>query len=934
MFFAISLLFLPDQSQGQCTGAAPCVTNLNDYKCITTNSVSSLISQQLLLPFTAAGITPQKIILNGTLTVDQNYQFAMNTDIVMLPGSEIIVAKFLNIPNHITIRGCSGPWEDIKVVSNGRLTLNGSDISGACGGINLQAGSVATITGNQFTNNSICIQVHEATTLLGEGIAHNLFDGSLHPACTSQTAAILLDHLELITIGNPSGTGPVNDVFNYNKGIISTSTNVVIYNTIFHLSVIPPANPPVTGSIAIDLKSDNTGVYTANVFGKGATATDLVFIQNYDIGIRYYNHNLTVKNAYFQKERNGIVHIQNPLFPTQNFVISLDIENNRFEDYLSSGYTAVGRTYRTVNFIGNDFEDGNGLADDNPVVGLKWFNNTSKTCNITVNKFYDNQKPALTIFAPQPPLLYFANYGIFASNPSGMTIETNMFYQNYQAVADHDFKGIFFHGGNGINQVKNNIISANFGPSIKINPAFDSLNEYIGIDVRDAQNNGVTCNAPSNFDKGIVFRGICNKTTFANNGMSNNDIGLYLQAGAVIGQQKATHNTWAGSLPAGGVAEALFDGNPGPSDLTKSGFFIDDFNTMSINWPNPGLPSGWFKPLLGGPYPTINCLKANPVKSESDRQLIAGEFQPYKGYPASTWEATLNAYGLLADNPDVLSGESAATQQFYASHNTDNIGKLYRAMTSWAALTSFSNALDSSWDDNQASIAQVLNSLASQNALMENAQTDADQQPILQTTAALQSQLQALQTTSQGLVMQYNADVIGRANQLIADLANITTTDVWETNVKTVLTLDVQHFLSGNTDWSAAEQITLQSIANQCRFEGGIGVVMARVANGTFRYNDNAMCPGLGVPRGETAETVQSLATPNPANAFCRITFEKPFSGQLVVSNLNGQIVQSALLENALSNELDTHAWPNGLYTVLAKNTHGRRLMTKLAIIH
>ncbi len=155
-------------------------------------------------------------------------------------------------------------------------------------------------------------------------------------------------------------------------------------------------------------------------------------------------------------------------------------------------------------------------------------------------------------------------------------------------------------------------------------------------------------------------------------------------------------------------------------------------------------------------------------------------------------------------------------------------------------------------------------------------------------------------------------------------------------NLKTVLTLLAQRQLAGNTAWSESQQNTLQAIADQCRHQGGIGVVLARTAIGVFIYNDEAMCPGQGLrpERSELATRQLARLAPNPASDICHVTFEKPMSGTLFVRDLQGQILRTLQLREEATLDLDTYNLVNGLYLISIKDVQGRQFVSKLAVIH
>jgi hypothetical protein len=273
--------------------------------------------------------------------------------------------------------------------------------------------------------------------------------------------------------------------------------------------------------------------------------------------------------------------------------------------------------------------------------------------------------------------------------------------------------------------------------------------------------------------------------------------------------------------------------------------------------------------------------------------------------------------------------------QFYNLHNTGNVGKLQRAREAWESIALFSTSLESSWNNNQTAVSQKLDEIGVQTQQMVQAQTPTQQGLIVQTLTALRNELNALQQANQSLSTQYLSEVSSRANLLLSDLAAISSIDIWESNLKTVLLLLVQRQLTGISEWSESQKNTLQSIADQCRHEGGIGVVMARTVIEKFDYDDEAMCPGFIQERNLNAnDSFNTTLVPNPADDICHIVFDKVLSGMLTLFDPQGREQYCIQLTDAASYDLNTRGLPVGLYYVQVKTGQGVKCSSKLAIVH
>ena len=453
----------------------------------------------------------------------------------------------------------------------------------------------------------------------------------------------------------------------------------------------------------------------------------------------------------------------------------------------------------------------------------------------------------------------------------------------------------------------------------------------------NSPNNRVICNYSDNLNEAFYFNGpACDHTEFRQNRMSNNLTGLYLSPGSVIGPQFELQNEWEGTLPANGIAEAHFDGNPSQPLKFASQFSINDLDQNSDLWANPRDPvADWYVPS-GGQGHNLLCyaeLPTYPGISAANDLAIGGNFQGYKGYEASAWEAKLDAFVVLDADPNLHPADSPEAQ-FYASHENGNVGKLHRAREAWNSIARFSATFEAGWTAHETTVANKLDEIAEQNLLMEGASTLSEQEQIAQNLATLTGELKTLQNENAVLCTDYRSAVTTRAHQLDNDLDNLVTTNTWEQNLKTVLSLSVDRLLSGEPEWTTSQYATLESIANQCRHEGGIGVVLARSAIEKYICNDDVMCPGAGVTRDNPATVLKVLTTPNPANQRCLINFERAINGVAGVRNAQGQVIYETNLSDASILDLNVSDWPDGFYLFEARSTEGQKFSDKLIVVH
>ncbi|MBX2891711.1 MAG: hypothetical protein KF734_12325 [Saprospiraceae bacterium] len=365
LFFILFGLFIgivPGKVVGQCAPAIPCVQNINDYQCITFGTSPSLVSSGKLLPYPGSASTqPQKLIVASYIEFTDAYEFAPGTEIVMLPNALLWIRNDVRFLGQATIRGCGGSWYGIQTDANGHISIYNSTISNSCEGIILESGAKGQIVGNTFMDNFTCIQAEGSVILYSEGIAHNIFDGTINTnsGCSQLTpAAIRLINVPHITIGDLTQTGNPNRIIGYASGIRANNSNVDVVNTTF-------AEKP-TGGGAIFLRG-TSGVFTASVTGLGSDASSPLFLDNYSGGIDARNYNLSVKDASFKGVDWG-VQLFNSTLPT-----TLNLSNNLIENYHRYAVWVTQSSLGAADITKNETWD-NSSSPEGERAWIRWSN--------------------------------------------------------------------------------------------------------------------------------------------------------------------------------------------------------------------------------------------------------------------------------------------------------------------------------------------------------------------------------------------------------------------------------------------------------------------------------------------------------------------------------------------------------------------------------
>lgn len=172
---AFALLFAPEKVCAQCP--------------TTTYTVGSGVGIPNLsgAPAGLANMTGGTVKIWGSFTVDAG-SWQMRGVTVYLSSFDAAIKVNNNCildakPNPIgnvrtQFEACPGipSWFGIEALASGTVNLLDCNILDACTAVVLQPGSTAQITGNTFSNTRTCIAIAGSVTLLGDGIAHNVFE--------------------------------------------------------------------------------------------------------------------------------------------------------------------------------------------------------------------------------------------------------------------------------------------------------------------------------------------------------------------------------------------------------------------------------------------------------------------------------------------------------------------------------------------------------------------------------------------------------------------------------------------------------------------------------------------------------------------------------------------------------------------------------------
>jgi Secretion system C-terminal sorting domain len=407
------------------------------------------------------------------------------------------------------------------------------------------------------------------------------------------------------------------------------------------------------------------------------------------------------------------------------------------------------------------------------------------------------------------------------------------------------------------------------------------FNNEFAFDIGDSPSCYYSCNFMDDLWDGMRFFNICSGSRLTQNSFNHHaSHGISLDVnGTEIGQQILRGNSWNST----GIGREAFMEFPGynPFNLNhriqvqKSLFQIHTNNQNTVSWANPrvvetgGNDPHWFVgPTEGGPYLAQLCIEPSfPVPGDLDgveRGLLTGNYTPYRGFAANTWEAEFHLNDKLLTNPDLRPTGSEEDTWYQGKYNT-NLGKLVRVYRGMVNLTA--------------------------------------------------------PTPS------------GSANQLLADLSAVNTATQYEQNLKFVLQIALTESTTETSTVTAAQLLQLQAIAQQCRFEGGLGVAIARAMLKMALVLENDCPPELGYNDSENSSASLKVAIfPNPVNEALYLSLDRRLAnGQVSLYNLAGQQVRQWSI-NGDQATCSVTGLLNGIYLLEALDSSGQVFRSKIVV--
>ncbi len=843
------------------------------YKCIQgPANFSDLASpgQSLLLPQSQAATTAQRIVVKGVIkddisTASGGYTFAPGSEIIFadeLSGIEVNTGCKLTLDNTI-LKGCDRMWKSVYVKPEATfIAQNGCSFTDGRDAIFAAHNSTISIRNCYFQNNLTSIslgtflptgQKAPVHYTAGGGIWGNVIIGGdlKYPLVfRKSTRGITLLSLSNIQIGNAGQAQ--NDISNMNDylsdldldpalaGLYASNTDVTIVNSHFSNNGFDLfANPANERRRDASISAENRSKITLIGLGMGSE-----IIEDSHVGVYFTNSGGDISQAKFLNNKYDVVH---EVRSEMNLAGSLKINNCKFEGFnrygiwLKSHILIPLSVFEVKNCI---FDDNNTTPGSRVMLHVQPNAQTDASgYKITDNKFYYRARTGSENFVGVCISLFSLNKGLAARNE---------FYDEGMIAPSRVFYGATMDGCIGFHWDGNDFFGSGSGIGIDLLHPSPSYDPEIGMIIYNSPLCKYSCNQLSNLQVGMDFSENCDGSTLSNNSFNTHlDYAVHLAKEElldilpIIGRQDRRSNTWTN----GG---ALFDYpgyNPNDNqhrfDVQRSLFSIQAINDNSAFWANPrevdviddAMDHVWFKykPFLPS--------------------------EPYPIYPCEP--NYLYDPGPL-DNMDmtVINGTFQPWRGFEAD-TWETSFYLYKRITENPSLIP-GGSTEANWYVSQ------------YNGILGK-----------------------LSRVFEGFVSLSGESPSATSSQLLTDLNAITATTVHEQNLKTWLGIALEQYINDAETFSPQQMTDLTEIADQCRAEGGLGVVFARLALGqpSTRSGD---CPEVE-ERSENAD--RSVQASN--RAFESRVFPNPVSGAFSI-----QVSQA--IQNGQLRLLDTNGRPVG----------------------
>ena len=857
--------------------------------CVSTNTYYDGMNQFDITPNPSTSLND--ITINGKFYITNDFAFENCGQVSFASGSKILVkaGKTLTIDNCTFSPGtCCKMWKGIELEPGAKIIMkNGSVIAQAEYGIMVNDGCLFDISSSYFRNNYVSIKIGtgSSTTISGSKIVSTEFSadpytcgGSTYsyfvPGYNGQQispgtyplAGIMADNVTYLKIGGntlvPGGDVRFRNLIN---GVVFNNSNFIVQNSTFKNMV---------GGCGI---SANGG--SINLVGMGWDyATSENTFENCDYAIKALSCDLQVSSVktspdvnrgiYFQDCRN--VNISECSISARIYGIHAyhnpDAEVSISKNNIHMSGVPMG--YACIRL--DEFSHGHPLSIDN-------------------NDLYLN----------------FSRFGILTYSMHNALIKENYIQMNN----NYNVAGICSYYSQG-NTYQCNTVEA-----------LQHFNtNQSGIMLSLSPENWVTCNWVDNQYNGIRINGACYPIALEGNIFNDHNFGLALTYNAVIGVQENKGNTWNGTYTSYG---AYLSGVNSSSAMANQFLFYDPSgNNTPATTNNDIMNFGWFEGNQNEDEfncSNFNCQPFIPVGDDPrfEDEIIAIDDEIGTEYvDPSNYFADRYLFERLLENPELMTGNSIL-EAFYNQKVYGTIGQFSELNQEIEEAVKWETVYEMAYSTNENMIRMALDSLDMLDSLLENGYTGGTNYD------ALNLQIENLMASNSAIMASIEQIKTYRVENSIDDNSTIPVSELYEENEAIVNDIYLSTIASGEWNLTSSQMASLLTIAEQCPFNGGPSVYMARsiyhLVDPSADWDDDAVCVYQGVLpriRNPYSDRLQTLY-PNPTTGIVTVNYvlQKGENGLVEIYSAYGQKVLSKSLDsNNAQADLDLTSFTPALY--------------------
>ncbi len=878
---------------------------------------------------TAATFTSENIRITGTVNFNANITLAYCT-VLMDPGA------ILNINNATfgllygsRIYGCDGMWKAIKVNDKSSIVFENSVIRDGQQGIVFGPkfnNENTRITGCYFGRNSCSITANHLDNLTFAAFTGNIFKSNIS---MSVDPPFLSPHIMGVTpinamrLNDCTGTigtsGAVNNIEWMTTGVrITGGSNITIKNCVFKDCV----RPDNENSFSVGIHSRHSSLTMQSIFSNNVSCS---FVNNHR-GIRSeQTQQLIIQDALFDGNTKSDIEVINSTNPYK-----VDISRNIMKLLPPSEQSILlNRAANTGSTAINTRIRGNVMTMPTATLpsSIRVINITTQPGATDRAVIDENQItcPGVTVTQASG-----AVDGIWVSGDAdGYQLSGNIINYVFATAPTSDVTsvGISMQNVDGVSNIvgpDNTITSTRF-------PGLNSLRDSwlrCGIHTEGSLNVAICKNDVDDTRHSYHFMKNCANIEFGRNIIQDAIIGLEVWD-QIPNNHNYRMNRWIGDYY---FIQAANNTAPNAQSITWQ---VDNSNGDPYRFRPPSFsPATWFVSLANGqtsgtpfcdavvPPPLPPGGFGTPPTGDMVHQFLNNEYGAMSA--AAAWDFERNLLSQMIRFPATFAGNTEA-EQYYATKVNGfhwKFAKAERLLHEAAVMTPTEQAGLSQAYTNLQSLAESLNQIEvweGADTLTINPAWQTSKTSLLEQVSGQQTQLETL--TSSILSARY-----AKLEPALEFIRLLPQTTSLETNFRTLLLLKVKQQIQ--SDWTAADSVSLRAIAYSCPATGGEAVTIAREmlpSPESYKFGREGFDPLCGQGIGAGGEERETPVTrhqphpasiwPNPANDVLVVDFGgHSFSGILEILNVSGTVVSTTSVKEMTQESLNTTGLSNGVY--------------------